>query len=768
MPIRPPSLDDRTFDDLVAEILARVPAHTPEWVPRPGDPGRTLIELFAWMTDALLYRANLIPERQRLAFLRLLGEPMRGSAAARGIVSVFLDDEEKTDAVTLAPYASLEGPAKFETRTELTVLPVTAEVFYKRPLTEAEREDLAEVLEGLQRLYQLRQAAVPYATTPVFANGRAMPRGLDIGRDAVDKSLWLAILASKPEFVDEVRLTLGGAGEGRQILMNVAVAPTIEVPPLFEEIGPRAEIPHVWEISTGREVDVRRGQEVLREPEYLTLEQFADSTAGLTRSGVVRLILPGHSADHQTIGAPENDPRREVDAGVGDRPPRLDDPEMASRLVTWLRLRPTVFLESMSLSWVGVNAVEIDQRQSFGGVVVGAGDGTAGQEIQLPGDPGQSVELETFELQVEEEDRRYREWQRVDDLASAGRNATVYTLDPEARTVCFGDRVRGRAVEAGRRVRVARMRVGGGSLGNLPPGSLTEISDARDLRDVPVPDKLNVVQALPTRWGLDGETLEEAEARIPALLRHRNRAVTEEDFRRLATDTPGTRVGRVEVLPRFKPQQRQLNVPGVVSVMVLPFKEERRSPNPRADRFLLEAVHFYLDGRRPLATELYVIGCEYVPLGATVGLRVRNGFARDVVVQGVRDALRDFLWSLAPGGPEGDGWPLGRTVCDRELEVIVARVPGVNRVNGINLFERHGESWRMVEPSGEKGLAELDLQFWQLPELLTVVVAADDDDPPEDLRGVPDPFADQAGAPGMPGEPGKGGGIAVPVVPEVC
>ena len=81
MPILPPGLDDRRFDDLVEDLIARIPAHTPEWTnPRLGDPGRTLIELFAWLGDTLLYRANLIPERQRLAFLSLLGiglEPAR-------------------------------------------------------------------------------------------------------------------------------------------------------------------------------------------------------------------------------------------------------------------------------------------------------------------------------------------------------------------------------------------------------------------------------------------------------------------------------------------------------------------------------------------------------------------------------------------------------------------------------------------------------------------------------------------------------------------
>src|SRR5258706_14300090 len=110
MPIRPPSLDDRSFDDLVAELVARIPAHTPEWTnPRPGDPGRTLIELFAWLGDALLYRANLIPERQRLAFLRLLGKPLRPAEPARGVVSVVFDDKEKSTAEQLQAGATLTG-----------------------------------------------------------------------------------------------------------------------------------------------------------------------------------------------------------------------------------------------------------------------------------------------------------------------------------------------------------------------------------------------------------------------------------------------------------------------------------------------------------------------------------------------------------------------------------------------------------------------------------------------------------------------------------
>src|SRR5215510_9446023 len=147
MAFRPPRLDDRTYDDLVTELVARIPAHTPEWTnPRPGDPGRTLIELFAWLGDTLLYRANLIPERQRLAFLRLLGTPMRSAIPARTIINISVDDENFKDAVYLQAAALVKGPVNFETLSEITVLPVTGEAYYKRPLTTDENAQLAEVV----------------------------------------------------------------------------------------------------------------------------------------------------------------------------------------------------------------------------------------------------------------------------------------------------------------------------------------------------------------------------------------------------------------------------------------------------------------------------------------------------------------------------------------------------------------------------------------------------------------------------------------------
>src|SRR4030095_1184687 len=104
MPILPPSLDDRRFDDLVEDLIARIPAHTREWTnPRLGDPGRTLIELFAWLGDALLYRANLIPERQRLVFLKLLGMGLKPAQPARCIVALSFTRPTDLAARSFAP-----------------------------------------------------------------------------------------------------------------------------------------------------------------------------------------------------------------------------------------------------------------------------------------------------------------------------------------------------------------------------------------------------------------------------------------------------------------------------------------------------------------------------------------------------------------------------------------------------------------------------------------------------------------------------------------
>jgi hypothetical protein len=76
MPLQLPNLDDRAYADLVEEALGLIPRYAPEWTNyNPSDPGITLIELFAYVTDMLLYRLNRVTEAQVWGFLRLLNGP---------------------------------------------------------------------------------------------------------------------------------------------------------------------------------------------------------------------------------------------------------------------------------------------------------------------------------------------------------------------------------------------------------------------------------------------------------------------------------------------------------------------------------------------------------------------------------------------------------------------------------------------------------------------------------------------------------------------
>lgn len=84
MSLAAPNLDDRRFQDLVDDAKRLVQQHCPEWSDHNvSDPGVTLIELFAWMTDQLLYRLNRVPDLNYVKYLELLGVTLFPPTAAQ-------------------------------------------------------------------------------------------------------------------------------------------------------------------------------------------------------------------------------------------------------------------------------------------------------------------------------------------------------------------------------------------------------------------------------------------------------------------------------------------------------------------------------------------------------------------------------------------------------------------------------------------------------------------------------------------------------------
>src|SRR5579884_945495 len=83
MPLPSPNLDDRDFRQLVEEARRRIMQSSPGWTDlSPGDPGMVLLELFAHLTETMIYRLNRVPSKMYIEFLKLIGIRLQPPAAA--------------------------------------------------------------------------------------------------------------------------------------------------------------------------------------------------------------------------------------------------------------------------------------------------------------------------------------------------------------------------------------------------------------------------------------------------------------------------------------------------------------------------------------------------------------------------------------------------------------------------------------------------------------------------------------------------------------
>jgi hypothetical protein len=434
MPLIVPRIDDRDYPRILSETLARIPVHTPEWTNfNDADPGVTLLQLFAFMTDSLLYRANLVPERNRLKFLELLGIPLRPPAAAQGVAAI-ANERGPLETVTLPRELPLfAGPVGFVTRNALDVLPVEARVFYRAPLQPGAEE------EGARRMYEQLYGDVEgdpatldfYRTVPFDApvNGGRIG-AVSLTGDAVDRALWMALLVRPADGPpdDALRTRVRAAIAGKTLTLGLVPAWDGSQRVLRPGGAPPRQLPSlVFDLSTGE----MNGDDT---PRYVRLDAAADDDA-LENLALVQLTLPAA----ESIGAWDDlDP---LEDGVGDLPPALDDERLAERVLCWIRIR----LEESGaggaasqgwdarFSWVGANAARVSQRVPVPALRVGTGTGEPDQSIVLPNTP---VLPDSVRLTVAGE-----AWTRVDDLLAAAPEVPVRdpSLPPGAAAPPAGD-----------------------------------------------------------------------------------------------------------------------------------------------------------------------------------------------------------------------------------------------------------------------------------------------------------------------------------------
>ena len=741
MPLLLPKIDDRRYDDLLGEALARLPIHTPEYTNfNRSDGGVTLIEVFAFLTESLLYRANQIPDRNRKKFLQLLRIPLQTATAARGLVTIDNDAPAAQPVVIHSDIELRAGTVPFRTTKALDVLPVEGRLFVKKRLPNPP----PEVRAYYQQLYaSYRDTTLDiqpelYQAQPFPAQDQ-MPVALT---DTIDNALWLALL---------VRDADANAGITPELVRNKIAARTLTigvVPSLSESsavlpagrpfgsqavVSLRVECPLVP--PSGGLPDEPQN----RRPQYQPLSTRTDEDL-FSVPGTLDVTLPDAAAMRLWNNI---DP---LEAGVDDLPPALEDETVEARIVTWLRIKPSTETDRRFL-WMAINAVPITQSARVLGEILPDGTGEPDQSVKLALAPVLANTVRLFVTNL----GRTEEWSEIDDLGAAapeiriddarlapgaksrrrGGRSTVFTLNAESGEIRFGDGVRGARPAENATLR-ATYEYAAGSKGNLAPGSITTA--------VSLPSTFTVTQRIATWGGADAESVADGEKQIARYVQHHDRLVTASDFEAITLRTPGVDIARVEVLPNFHPDFGGGEVPGAVTLMLVPAHdpEQPDAPLPRA-RFL-EAVCRFLDPRRLVTTEVVLRGPDYQGIWISVGVKVAAGYNESQVLEAVKTDLLAFLAPTSgrkqslPDEPvvvlgarrSGEnGWKLGKAVVALELAAVANRTRGVEFVQDDVILADDGG---VIQP-------RIEMTGLELPRVLGIRVTNGPPASLDELRG---------------------------------
>ena len=371
----------------------------------------------------------------------------------------------------------------------------------------------------------------------------------------------------------------------------------------------------------------------------------------------------------------------------------------------WLRAvwKTGVYSAAPRLSRILLNTVMASRTMTVKNEVLGSSDLSDNQTFQTVRKPvldGQQLEVREPELPPANEQTIIRNsegedaittvldsagrpkeiwvrWHEVPDFYGSGPRDRHYVIDHLTGETRFGDGLNGMIPPRGSgNIRLKQYRTGGGAAGNRAAGTVVQLKTT-----VPYIEK--VINTEAASGGTDAESMDLLYDRAPRTIRHRNRAVTIEDFEDLAMlASPG--VARARCVPLRNLAADPLGdaqAPGEVSVIIVPSSEE---PMPLPASELIDRVQDYLEQRGDPTANLSVVGPRYVQVDVTVEVALASPEGASAVEQAVRSRLDAFLHPLT-GGLDGKGWDFGREPHKSDLCALIMSVPGVDHIRALSL-----------------------------------------------------------------------------------
>jgi predicted phage baseplate assembly protein len=626
-----PNLDDRRFQDIVDEAKRRITRYCPDWTDHNvSDPGVALIELFAWMTEMILYRVNQVPDRLYVKFLELVGIELFSASPAR--TSLLF---------TLA--APSPEPIRIAAGTQVG--------------TERGQGEEQIVFMTDEDLHLVQPALSACLSR---GGGRYEDHSEDLRLEG-------SVVACFPTLRPGDALYLGFTNSlaGNLIRLEVNVA-GVDAPGIDPRRPPR--IWQSWDGSDWREARI-----------------LEDTSEGFNSSGQVTLLLaPRH--EPLAIGAVRAHwvRCRLIDVVPG-QPPYHISPMLES--VVGVGLGGAVaahHAEPAPAELLGVGNGR--PGQSFEvrrAPVLARRPGETIRVVPPRREPGPRSLSERLPASARQREPEAAHWTEVADFADAGPDDRVFTWNGATGEIRFGPGITGRdgrvrqygaVPDEDAQISVTGYRHGGGRRGNVGAGKLSVLLTS-------IPSVESVRNLDPATGGVDAETVENAKVRGPLYLRGGHRAVTATDFERLTLEAaPG--VARARCLPPSAPGEpvRLLIVPRVDIEPERLVLEDLALPENLENR-----IKGFLDERRLLTTRVLLDVPSYQGITITAEVHAAPTVRAEKVRTEAESALYRFINPIT-GGPDGSGWPFDLDLSIGDVFSVLRAVPGVQRAETVHIF----------------------------------------------------------------------------------
>ncbi|MBE0430681.1 MAG: putative baseplate assembly protein [Dehalococcoidia bacterium] len=419
MALQAPNLDDRKFQDIVSEARSKIPTYCPRWTDyNLSDPGVTLIELFAWMVDMLLYRLNRVPEKQYIKFMDLIGIRL-GPPKPASVNVTFRLSTPQPEPVTIPRGTEVatvrtetQDAIGFTTDRDFTILlPVLAHA-----LTTPEGTTFTDIMSALKN---------PDIRTPVFQEAPAEDNALYLGYGEELNSLTLVL---------SIQCTIEGVG-----------------------VDPRNP-PLAWEYWDGEQ------------ERWAPVRLESDTTGGLNTDGQVVLHIPSTAAMTELNGAHACWIRCRAIKPAPGQMAYSSSPRVTSIVSSSIGCTvPASHALRLTEEFLGRSDGKPGQTFQLKNVPV------------LLREPGETIEVETVEegeFEPWQEVDDFAESGPTDLHFTCDSVSGEIQFGPSIRQPSGQEHQYGRVPPVGRRIRFSSYRSGGGVIGNVGEGTITVLKSS--------------------------------------------------------------------------------------------------------------------------------------------------------------------------------------------------------------------------------------------------------------------------------------------------